>query len=96
MFVDVYVSFIGLRLTKTSQNLINRTGLEFFPVSSTLVSSSLAVLLELQTTTPALFEVYAGRRTDFRDEKSRDFSGDFSGEIFLEQHYCPYNFVPIN
>jgi len=27
----------------------------------------------------------AGRRTDFRDKKSRDFSG----EIFLERNYCP-------
>ena len=26
----------------------------------------------------------AGRRTDFRDKKSRDFSG----EIFLERNYC--------
>ena len=30
-------------------------------------------------------ETYAGRRTDFRDKKSRDFSG----EIFLERNYCP-------
>ena len=29
--------------------------------------------------------VYAGRRTEFRDKKSRDFSG----EIFLERNYCP-------
>jgi len=28
---------------------------------------------------------YAGRRTDFRDKQSRDFSG----EIFLERNYCP-------
>jgi len=28
---------------------------------------------------------YAGRRTDFRDKKSRDFSG----EIFLERNYWP-------
>jgi len=28
---------------------------------------------------------YAGRRTDFRDKKSTDFSG----EIFLERNYCP-------
>ena len=27
----------------------------------------------------------AGRSTDFRDQKSRDFSG----EIFLERNYCP-------
>jgi len=26
----------------------------------------------------------------------RFFWRDFSGEIFLEQHYCPYSFVPIN
>ena len=40
---------------------------------------------------------YAGSRTDFWDQKSSDFSGQiFSGEEFLEQHYCPYNFVPIN
>jgi len=26
----------------------------------------------------------------------RFFWRDFSGEIFLEQQYCPYNFVPIN
>ena len=28
---------------------------------------------------------YAGRRTDFRDKKS----SDFSGEIFRERNYCP-------
>ena len=28
---------------------------------------------------------YAGRRTDFRNKKS----SDFSGEIFLERNYCP-------
>ena len=28
---------------------------------------------------------HAGRRTDFRDKKSTDFSG----EIFLERNYCP-------
>ena len=28
---------------------------------------------------------YAGRRTDFRDQKS----SDFSGEIFRERNYCP-------
>jgi len=29
--------------------------------------------------------LYAGRRTDFRDKKS----SDFSGEIFRERNYCP-------
>ena len=63
----MYVSFIGLRLTKTSLTLINRTRLRtkgqsagypqakigftsFYSASSTLVSSSLAVLLEVKTT----------------------------------------------
>ena len=31
------------------------------------------------------FNSYAGRRTDFRDKKS----SDFSGEIFRERNYCP-------
>jgi len=61
----LYVSSIGLRLTKTSLTLINRTDqrsscwlpsnpnwnhFQFFPASSTLVSSSLAVLLQVKTT----------------------------------------------
>jgi len=33
---------------------------------------------------------YAGRRTDFRDKKSRDFSG----EIFRERNYCPRSSNP--
>ena len=31
-----------------------------------------------------------------RQKIERFFWRDFSGEIFLEQHYCPYNFVSIN
>ena len=31
-----------------------------------------------------------------RPKIERFFWRDFSGEIFLEKHYCPYNFVPIN
>ena len=31
-----------------------------------------------------------------RPKIERFFWRDFSGENFLEQHYCPYNFVPIN
>ena len=31
-----------------------------------------------------------------RPKIERFFWRDFCGEIFLEQHYCPYNFVPIN
>ena len=31
-----------------------------------------------------------------RQKIERFFWRDFSGEIFLEQHYCPYNFVPTN
>ena len=68
MYVYTYVSFIGLRLAKTSLTLINRTRLRtngqsagypkaqigitsnFYVASSTLVSSSLAVLLKVKTT----------------------------------------------
>ena len=38
---------------------------------------------------------YAGRRTNFCDQKSSDiFWRAFSGEEFLEQHYCPRNLFP--
>ena len=44
-----------------------------------------------------LFQLYAGRRTDFRDKNRELFSGElFSGDLFSGAALLPENFVPIN
>jgi len=54
-------------------------------------------LCQIGTSPPNQINHYAGRRTDFWGQNRAIFSGElFSGREFLEQHYCPYNFVPIN
>ena len=79
----MYVSFIGLRLTKTSLTLINRTRLRTKGQSAGYPQAQIGITSNsFQHRAP-----YAGRRTDFRDKNRELFSGElFSGEELLPEN----------